>query len=75
LKVRSVKGDSTLSVSNLLSIKELKQKYLVALGVTDIKLEDMRLFCLGKELKDDLHIYNYDIKDEMMVQAMIKKSM
>lgn len=72
--MRSVKGDSTLSVSNLLSIKELKQKYLAVIGSNDIKIEEIRFFCLGKELKDDLHIYTYDIKDEMTVQAMIKKS-
>lgn len=74
MKVRSVKGDSTLSVSNLLTIKELKQKYLSSLTNNDIKLEELRFFCLGKELKDDLYIYSYDIKDEMTVQAMIKKA-
>jgi len=25
------------------------------------------MFCLGKELKDDLFLYSYDIADEMAV--------
>ena len=31
------------------------------------------MFCLGKELKDDLFLYTYDIIDEMTVQVMIAK--
>jgi len=38
---------------------------------TGHKLSDIRLFCLGKELKDDLFLYSYDIKDEMVIQAMV----
>ncbi len=29
------------------------------------------MFCLGKELKDELFLYTYDIIDEMTVQVMI----
>jgi hypothetical protein len=36
-------------------------------------VENMRMFCLGKELKDELFVYSYDIADEMTVQVMIKK--
>jgi Ubiquitin family len=63
-----------LSVSSLMSIKDLKIMYLGKLGVTEVKIEDIRFFYSGKELKEDLFIYSYDIKDEMTVQAMIKKS-
>jgi hypothetical protein len=38
------------------------------------KVEDLRLFCLGKELKDDLFLYSYEIKDEMVIQAMFNKN-
>jgi len=31
------------------------------------------MFCLGKELKDDLFLYSYDMMDEITVQAMFKK--
>ena len=30
------------------------------------------MFCLGKELKDDLFLYSYDIIDDITVQALIK---
>jgi hypothetical protein len=36
-------------------------------------VENVRLFCLGKELRDDLFLYSYDVKDEMAIQAMIIK--
>jgi hypothetical protein len=38
-----------------------------------LKVENVRMFCLGKELKDELFLYTYDIADEMTVQVMIKK--
>lgn len=65
--MRSVKGDRTLPVSNLKTIKEVKEKYIHDLGTKDLKLEELRFFCLGKELKDDLFLYSYDIKDEMII--------
>jgi hypothetical protein len=73
LKIRSVnKGDTIMSgISSLMSIRDLKQKYIDKLG--EFRLEDIRLFYAGKELKEDLFIYSYDIKDEMTIQAMIKK--
>ena len=47
--------------------------YLEKIDDKSIKPENLRLFCLGKELKDDLFLYSYDIIDEMTVQALIKK--
>lgn len=65
-----------MSISNLVSITEFKQHYLDKLGspASDgLKVENVRMFCLGKELKDDMFLYTYDIADEMAVQAMFKK--
>lgn len=41
--------------------------------MTETKVENCRLFCLGKELKDDLFMYSYDIADEVVMQLMIRK--
>jgi hypothetical protein len=71
--VRSSKGDVSISVSNLLSVVDFKKLYLDKLGDSSIAISNIRLFCLGKELKDDLYLYSYDIIDEMTVQALIKK--
>lgn len=71
--MRSVKGDYVLSVSNLVSIQQFKLMYLEKIEEKNIKPENLRMFCLGKELKDDLFLYSYDIFDEMTVQAQIKK--
>tara|TARA_B110000285_G_scaffold97687_1_gene111485 strand:- start:864 stop:1001 length:138 start_codon:yes stop_codon:yes gene_type:complete len=34
--------------------------------------EQIRMFAMGKELKDDLFVYSYDIINESTVQVMIK---
>jgi len=48
---------------------------LQALSLTedDVPLSGLRFFCMGKELKDDLYLYSYDINEDMVVQAMFKK--
>lgn len=38
-----------------------------------LNVSKIRMFCLGKELKDELFLYTYDIVDEMTVQVMIIK--
>ena len=60
-------GDITMALSNHLSIYEFKQAYLDKLGDRNLKPENLRLFCLGKEFKDDLFLYSYDIADEMTI--------
>jgi len=49
--------------------------YIDALGEKGepVTSDNLRLFAMGKELKNDLHIYSYDIMNESTVQAMIKK--
>ncbi|CDW87679.1 UNKNOWN [Stylonychia lemnae] len=73
LKVRSSKGICELKASNWDSVIEFKQKYINAINDNDLKVENIRMFCLGKEFKDDLFLYNYDLVDEMTVQVMFKK--
>ena len=50
----------------------LKLNYLREVGMDEASLPKMRLFCLGKELKDDLFLYSYDIGDDLVMQAMFK---
>lgn len=64
-------GDVMLQVSNLLSIQELKQQYISKVTGVELKLSEVRFFFAGKELKNDLFIYSYDINDDMAVQAMV----
>jgi hypothetical protein len=49
-----------------MSISDLKNMYLSTLKVK-IAQEQLRLFCLGKELKNELYIYSYDIIDDIVV--------
>ena len=43
------------------------------LGDPDVIPGAIRMFAMGKELKDDLFIFSYDILNESTVQVMIKK--
>lgn len=62
----------TTDVSNHLSIKQLKQLYLDKLqedgkDITGMATDNLRFFCLGKELMDDLFVYSYELKDEITI--------
>jgi hypothetical protein len=37
------------------------------------ELSLIRFFCMGKELKNELYLYSYDIASDMVVQAMFSK--
>ena len=51
----------------------MKETYLKVAELNDKTVADVRLFSLGKELKDELYMYSYDITDDVVMQAMIKK--
>ena len=59
-------------MSNFENIKKIKIMYLGEVGMTEDSIDKIRLFCLGKELTDDLFLYSYDIGDDLVCQAMIK---
>lgn len=74
LKIRhAAKGDIIMEISNLMPISEFKKEYVSQLKDDSIDPSNVRLFAMGKELKDELWIYSYDIMNESTVQAMIKK--
>ncbi len=68
-----------LELSNLMSIIDLKKTYLELLKSkelsTDLDLDSsrIRMFAMGKELKDDLFVYSYDIINESTVQVMFRQ--
>ena len=65
-------GDQEMELSNLMSIIDLKKKYLQHLEEKeltkgDLECSQIRMFAMGKELKDDLFIYSYDIMNESTI--------
>ena len=58
--------------SNKSKVSEVKQSYLEMCEASNVPLENIRLFCLGKELKDDMNLYHYDVVNDVVMQAMIK---
>jgi hypothetical protein len=56
-----------MKISNKASVLSVKQLYLESANITDKQVSDIRLFCLGKELKDDLFMYSYDIQDDVVM--------
>ena len=66
----------TEDISNHCSIIELKHKFIQHLGDggVGLKPENLRYFSLGKELKDDLHVFSYDMHNDITIQCMLRKS-
>jgi hypothetical protein len=56
-----------LDPSNHLSILELKLMFIEKLENNEMKPENIRFLCLGKELVDNLFVYSYDLKAEMTI--------
>lgn len=48
-------------MSNLLPVTAFKQIYVDKSDEADLTIDRIRMFAMGKELKDDLHVYSYDI--------------
>ena len=64
-------------MSNLINIIDLKKKYVELLNSKElskgeIEAQNLRMFAMGKELKDDLFVYSYDIMNESTIQVMIR---
>ena len=64
----------SLEVSNLTQIDQFKQIYIDKLEEEGLTCDRIRMFAMGKELKDDLFIYSYDIMNDLTVQVMIKSA-
>jgi hypothetical protein len=74
LKVRNAaRGDKTFNFSNLLPVLDFKGMYVEELNDPEVSVDNIRMFAMGKELKDDLWMFSYDIINESTVQVMIKK--
>ena len=55
----------------------VKTNYLSQVGSEKVAeksadVSKLRFFCMGKELKDELFIYSYDLADNVVVQAMLR---
>ena len=66
-----------MSLFNTSSIEEAKTAYLEMVGEAkcaekNADISKLRLFCMGKELKNELFIYSYDIAEGMVIQAMLR---
>lgn len=55
-----------MEVSNMMSVEDFKKMYIAKLE-EDIQLDCIRMFAMGKELKNDLFMYSYDIMNETTV--------
>ena len=68
LKIRhAARGDVVLELSNLMPVSEFKKEYVSLLKDETVDVNNVRLFAMGKELKDELWIYSYDIINESTV--------
>ena len=52
-------------------LKKLNEK---SIDTTGMDVKNLRFFCLGKELQDELFVYSYDLVDEITIQCMKRAS-
>lgn len=71
VKVRTVDGKTnvTVTISKTTSVREFKA---VVERKLDIKREKQRLFYRGKQLEDEYKMFDYDIRLNDVIQAMVK---
>lgn len=65
-------GDQSVTVSNLSTIEMIKTAYLSQVDAAKVAekgvdVSKLRFFCLGKELKNDLFLYSYEMADNIVV--------
>lgn len=63
-----------IDVLNTQTIEEIKMMWIATLGdkAEMLTADRVRLFCMGKELKDDLFAYSYNMNKDSVLQAMIR---
>lgn len=71
-------GDKNVVISNSSSIEQVKEAYILVADQEKVAEKGanagkLRFFCLGKELKNELFIYSYEMNDNIVVQAMLKQ--
>ena len=62
-----------MEISNLDGIEAAKEKYLQKAGKS-AQVDQVRLFCMGKELKNENFIYSYDIDADKVLTVLIRKN-
>ena len=71
VKIRNVKeADTLVTISNHALVSELKSQYLSEVGKDDS--QNMRMLYGGKELKDDLPLYHYNVSSDWVIICMYK---
>jgi hypothetical protein len=63
-----------MQVNNRHTVAAVKQQFIAAQKLEGVSASNVRIFCMGKELKDDLFMYSYDIVDDVVMQLMIRKA-
>ena len=69
-----------IDISILTSILDLKKVFMEEANKEGepleegLQVEQLRFFCLGKELQDDLFLYSYDLQDEITIQCMVRRT-
>lgn len=69
IKIRTAgKQDQVYTVSNYMTVQELREKYM-----TDMDIEDLKSLLIydGRVMKNEYPLYYFRLADEMVIQAMI----
>jgi hypothetical protein len=62
----------TITISNHATILDLKAKYTELEGSEKFSADLLRIFFMGKDLKDNDKLYKYKITNDLTLQAMVR---
>jgi hypothetical protein len=61
-----------ITISNHATVFDLKAKYTEAEGSEKFSADLLRMFFMGKDMKDNDKLYKYKIANDLTLQAMVK---
>ncbi len=67
VKFRLAASDIQMQLNNKHTVGAVKQQFIDTQKLQDVSVSNIRIFCMGKELKDDLFMYSYDIVDDVVM--------
>ena len=59
----------TRDISNMCKVSELEQLFLDDQGpkMSEFSVKNLRFFCMGKELDNELFLYSYGVTDDFTI--------
>ena len=59
--------DIAVDISNMATTYDLKEKYAAAANNDEVRADKLRLFYMGRDMKDDQKLYTFKLQSDMTI--------